>query len=98
MGLETGNGCVTLSAGITYIGFLSVVYVSVEFHVNPLGVDLTASGTTVGFFPGVQPEVGFQVRGGTEPLSALLAFMRFFAYLKKEKEILIEMSYNFFSN
>ena len=53
MGLETGNGCVTFSAGITYIGFLSVVYVSVEFHVNPLGVDLTASGTTVGFFPGV---------------------------------------------
>ena len=51
MGLETGNGCVTLSAGITYIGFLSVVYVSVEFHVNPLGVDLTASGTTVGFSP-----------------------------------------------
>ena len=90
MGLETGNGCVTFSASITYIGFLSVVYVSVEFHVNPLGVDLTASGTTVGFFPGVQPEVGFQVRGGAEPLSTLLAFMRFFTYFfeKRRKKLI----------
>ena len=79
MRLETRDAGITFSTTVTNIGFLSVVYMSVEFHMNPLGIYLHASGTTVRFFSCVQPEMGFQVGGGAEPFSAFRAFMGFFA-------------------
>ena len=42
--------------------------------------------------------MGFQVRGGAEPLSTLLAFMRFFTYFLKKKEEINKMLKNFFLN
>ena len=53
MGFKTGNGSITFTARVTNIGFLSMVYMGVKFHMNPLGVITGTGGATVGFFPGV---------------------------------------------
>lgn len=74
--LQSGNGCVALPTRVTHVGLFAMVHMGVELHVHPLGVVPTTRRAAVGLFTRVEPEVGLQIRGRAEPLSAHLTFMR----------------------
>merc|ERR1712018_207095 len=81
--LETRDASVTLTTRVTHIGFFTMMYMSMKFHVNPLGIVPTAGGATVGFFPSVQAEVGFEITRGTYPFATNFALMGFFTCVYK---------------